>query len=101
MSTLDTITHYINGVAVDTQSGRYADVFNPALGQPVARVALGTTQEVDAAVQAAEAAVNAKLAKPPATHLHHDREIAQPATLTRHRISAVHDGGHPTQPNVN
>ncbi len=67
MSTLDTITHYINGVAVDTQSGRYADVFNPALGQPVARVALGTTQEVDAAVQAAEAAFPAWAATPPLT----------------------------------
>ena len=41
MSNLDTITHYINGVTVDTQSGRYADVFNPALGEPVARVAWG------------------------------------------------------------
>jgi malonate-semialdehyde dehydrogenase (acetylating)/methylmalonate-semialdehyde dehydrogenase len=53
---MDTITHYINGVTVDTQSGRHADVFNPALGEPVARVALGTAEEVDAAVRAAEAA---------------------------------------------
>ncbi|MYM39069.1 CoA-acylating methylmalonate-semialdehyde dehydrogenase [Duganella qianjiadongensis] len=67
MSTLETITHYINGVAVDTHSGRYADVFNPALGQPVARVALGTTDEVDAAVRAAEAAFPAWSATPPLT----------------------------------
>src|SRR5471030_946928 len=67
MSNLDTITHYINGVKVDTQSGRYADVFNPALGEPVARVALGTTEEVDAAVRAAEKAFPAWSATPPLT----------------------------------
>ncbi|GJJ00580.1 methylmalonate-semialdehyde dehydrogenase (acylating) [Duganella rhizosphaerae] len=67
MSNLDTITHFINGVKVDTQSGRYADVFNPALGEPVARVALGTTEEVDAAVRAAEKAFPAWAATPPLT----------------------------------
>ena len=56
MSTLDTITHFINGQLVDTDSGRYADVFNPALGAPCARVALGTTEEVNTAVAAAAAA---------------------------------------------
>ncbi|RFP23017.1 methylmalonate-semialdehyde dehydrogenase (CoA acylating) [Duganella sp. BJB488] len=67
MSDLDTITHYINGSKVDTQSGRYADVFNPALGEPVARVALGTTEEVDAAVRAAEKAFPSWSATPPLT----------------------------------
>ena len=67
MSNLDTITHFINGAKVDTQSGRYADVFNPALGEPVARVALGTVEEVDAAVRAAEAAFPAWSATPPLT----------------------------------
>jgi malonate-semialdehyde dehydrogenase (acetylating)/methylmalonate-semialdehyde dehydrogenase len=67
MSNLDTITHFINGVKVDTQSGRYADVFNPAMGEPVARVALGTAGEVDAAVRAAEAAFPAWAATPPLT----------------------------------
>src|SRR5471030_952458 len=67
MSTPDTITHYINGAAVDTDSGRYADVYNPALGEPVARVALGTVAEVDAAVQAAAAAFTSWSATPPLT----------------------------------
>jgi malonate-semialdehyde dehydrogenase (acetylating)/methylmalonate-semialdehyde dehydrogenase len=67
MSNLDTINHFINGVKVDTQSGRYADVFNPAMGEPVARVALGTTEEVDVAVRAAEAAFPAWSATPPLT----------------------------------
>jgi len=65
MSNLDTVTHFINGEKVDTRGGRYGDVYNPALGQPVARVALGTADEVDAAVQAAAAAFPAWSATPP------------------------------------
>ncbi|MGK5008961.1 CoA-acylating methylmalonate-semialdehyde dehydrogenase [Janthinobacterium sp. MDB2-8] len=67
MTDLDTITHYINGAKVDTKSGRYGDVYNPALGKPVARVALGTVEDVDAAVQAAAAAFPAWSATPPLT----------------------------------
>jgi malonate-semialdehyde dehydrogenase (acetylating)/methylmalonate-semialdehyde dehydrogenase len=67
MSTLDIITHYINGTKVDTPGGRYGDVFNPALGEPVARVALGTADDVDAAVQAAAKAFPSWSATPPLT----------------------------------
>ena len=67
MSMLDKITHYINGAPVDTHSGRYADVYNPALGEPVAQVALGTAEEVDAAVKAAAAAFPSWAATPPLT----------------------------------
>ena len=66
-SKLDTITHFINGAKQDTASGRYADVFNPALGEPVARVALANGEEVDAAVRAAEAAFPSWSATPPLT----------------------------------
>ena len=66
MTELDTIiTHFINGKQVDTTSGRYADVFNPAVGEPCARVALGTTEEVNDAVAAASAAFPAWAATPP------------------------------------
>ncbi len=65
MNTLDTITHFINGQKVDTGSGRYADVFNPAVGEPCARVALGTTEEVNSAVAAASAAFPAWSNTPP------------------------------------
>jgi malonate-semialdehyde dehydrogenase (acetylating)/methylmalonate-semialdehyde dehydrogenase len=66
MTELDTIiTHYINGRQVDTASGRYADVFNPAVGEPCAQVALGTAQDVDDAVAAAAAAFPAWAATPP------------------------------------
>jgi malonate-semialdehyde dehydrogenase (acetylating)/methylmalonate-semialdehyde dehydrogenase len=66
MTELDTIiSHYINGRQVDTGSGRYADVFNPAVGEPCARVALGTLDDVNAAVAAASAAFPAWAATPP------------------------------------
>ncbi|WP_207005484.1 CoA-acylating methylmalonate-semialdehyde dehydrogenase [Trinickia mobilis] len=66
MSNLDSIVHYIGGRRVDnTHSPRYADVFNPALGVPVARVALGTSDDLQAAVAAATAAFPSWAAKPP------------------------------------
>lgn len=65
MRNIETISHYIDGHLVDTQSGHYADVFNPALGVPVARVALGAAAEVDAAVTAAAAAFPAWSNRPP------------------------------------
>ncbi|QGZ41388.1 malonate-semialdehyde dehydrogenase (acetylating)/methylmalonate-semialdehyde dehydrogenase [Pseudoduganella flava] len=65
MSDLVTITHYIGGAPRDTRGGRYGDVYNPALGEPVARVALGTADEVAAAVQAAHDAFPAWADTPP------------------------------------
>jgi malonate-semialdehyde dehydrogenase (acetylating)/methylmalonate-semialdehyde dehydrogenase len=60
-----TVTHYIGGKEQDTATGRYADVFNPALGEPCAKVALASTQEVDQAVAAAAAAFPAWSNTPP------------------------------------
>jgi malonate-semialdehyde dehydrogenase (acetylating)/methylmalonate-semialdehyde dehydrogenase len=62
---METITHYINGRLVESPGARYADVFNPALGAPCARVALASTGEVNAAVDAAAAAFPAWSAMPP------------------------------------
>lgn len=67
MTSVNTITHYINGQNIDTQSGRYADVYNPALGEPIARVVLGTAEDVNSAVAAASAAFPAWSATPPLT----------------------------------
>src|SRR6202000_2551150 len=50
------LTHFINGKMVEGTSGRFADVFNPALGSVSARVPLASVAEVDAAVAAASAA---------------------------------------------
>ncbi|MFC5509814.1 CoA-acylating methylmalonate-semialdehyde dehydrogenase [Massilia jejuensis] len=65
MNQLETIGHFIGGRVVDTAGDRYADVFNPALGEPCARVKLASVDEVDAAVLAAQAAFPAWSATPP------------------------------------
>ena len=52
----DTLQHYVNGQRVDGASGRFSNVFNPALGSVSARVPLASTAEVSAAVAAAKAA---------------------------------------------
>ncbi|WP_299079530.1 CoA-acylating methylmalonate-semialdehyde dehydrogenase [uncultured Paraglaciecola sp.] len=59
-----TIEHFINGQAFDDQ-GRYQDVFNPATGQTVAKVALGSQDTVEKAMEAAKAAFPAWRATPP------------------------------------
>jgi malonate-semialdehyde dehydrogenase (acetylating)/methylmalonate-semialdehyde dehydrogenase len=51
-----TISHFVNGQALEGKSGRFGDVFNPNTGEVQARVALATDAELDAAVQAAAAA---------------------------------------------
>ncbi|WP_313551841.1 CoA-acylating methylmalonate-semialdehyde dehydrogenase [Pseudomonas sp.] len=56
MSQETVIGHYINGQVQEAGTERYSDVFNPALGQVKARVALATTQKVNEAVAAAKAA---------------------------------------------
>jgi malonate-semialdehyde dehydrogenase (acetylating)/methylmalonate-semialdehyde dehydrogenase len=65
MNHIETIGHFIGGHVVASAGERYADVFNPALGEPCARVALASSDEVDAAVSAAAAAFPAWAATPP------------------------------------
>ena len=48
-----TINHFVGGQDVAGKSGRFGDVFNPATGEVQAKVALASTAEVDAAVEAA------------------------------------------------
>jgi malonate-semialdehyde dehydrogenase (acetylating)/methylmalonate-semialdehyde dehydrogenase len=67
MTTLMTIPHFINGELVLAASERHADVYNPALGEPVARVVLGTADDVNTAVAAASAAFPSWSATPPLT----------------------------------
>jgi malonate-semialdehyde dehydrogenase (acetylating) / methylmalonate-semialdehyde dehydrogenase len=50
------MTHYINGEHVKGTSGRFTDVFNPAIGEVQARVPLASVEEMDRAVRIAEAA---------------------------------------------
>ncbi len=47
------ISHFIDGAAVASASGRTGDVFNPNTGEVQARVGLGTPDELELAVQSA------------------------------------------------
>ncbi len=51
------VQHVIGGKRVTGASSRRADVFNPATGQVARKVVLGTRTDVDAAVEAATAAL--------------------------------------------
>jgi malonate-semialdehyde dehydrogenase (acetylating)/methylmalonate-semialdehyde dehydrogenase len=62
---LSSIEHWINGRIVPGQSGRRADVFNPATGQASGQVAMANTAEVAQAVAAAQAAFPAWADTPP------------------------------------
>jgi len=58
------LTHYINGEMIEGKSGRYGDVFDPAVGKVQKRVPLGNAEELDLAVRAAAAAFPAWAALP-------------------------------------
>lgn len=53
---MDQLPHWIDGQAREPGSGRWLDVHEPATGAAFARVAAGDAADVDAAVEAAEAA---------------------------------------------
>src|SRR6059058_5155254 len=59
------IEHWIAGRVAPGQSGRRAEVFNPATGQVSGQVAMANAAEVDAAVRAAQAAFPAWADTPP------------------------------------
>ena len=61
----DVIQHYINGRTVESKSGRFGDIYNPAIGEVVRRVAFANTAEVRQAVEAARAALPGWSATPP------------------------------------
>ncbi len=62
---METINHFIGGRQVEGTSGRHGDVYNPALGELVRRVAFADEGELDAAVSAASQAFPAWAATPP------------------------------------
>ena len=59
------VGHFVNGRAVASQSGRRQPVYNPATGAVARQVALGSADEVGAAVAAAVAAFAAWADTPP------------------------------------
>ena len=62
---LKTLSHYIGGKEQASESSRTSDVFNPASGQVQARVPLGSVDEVNQAVAAAQKAFPAWATTPP------------------------------------
>ena len=59
------IPHFIGGRMVEGTSGRFGNVFDPALGQVARRVSFASKAEVDQAIDAAAAAFPAWAASPP------------------------------------
>lgn len=59
------IHHFIDGDSVSGESGRYADVYNPASGEKTARVDLASGDETRAAISAAQSAFPAWAAMTP------------------------------------
>src|SRR5487761_1583645 len=59
------IQHYVGGKPVAGSSGRWGDVYNPATGEKIRRVAFASAGEVDRAVAAAAAAFPGWAATPP------------------------------------
>ncbi|MGW1713214.1 CoA-acylating methylmalonate-semialdehyde dehydrogenase [Streptomyces sp. NPDC002156] len=53
---MKTITHWIDGKPVESTSGRFGAVYNPATGAQEKQVAFASVDEVDAAVASAKAA---------------------------------------------
>lgn len=58
-ATLPILGHFIGGRREDAPAARIAGVFDPARGQPIARVALATADEVNRAVRSAREALPA------------------------------------------
>ncbi len=61
----DVIQHYVNGRVAEGASGRFGDVYNPAIGEVVRKVSFASAAEVRGAVAAAKAAFPAWAATPP------------------------------------
>ncbi len=49
---MEQLGHYINGQAVSGRGQAHSDVFNPATGEVTAQLDMGTSVEIEEAVQA-------------------------------------------------
>ncbi|MDP6122482.1 MAG: CoA-acylating methylmalonate-semialdehyde dehydrogenase [Arenicellales bacterium] len=61
-----TIGHFVDGVALEGNSGRHGDVYNPSTGEVIHKVALATADETCEAIRSASEALPAWAATPPA-----------------------------------
>ena len=65
MSNKEVVKHYISGAYVEGTSGRFGDIYDPALGVVTRQVALASKQEVEGAIASAHEAFPAWAATPP------------------------------------
>jgi malonate-semialdehyde dehydrogenase (acetylating) / methylmalonate-semialdehyde dehydrogenase len=79
---LTTLGHFVGGAPVEGRSGRAGDVYDPATGELARRVAFAGADELDAAVQAARAALPGWAETPP---------VRRAAVLFRFRELLVRD----------
>jgi malonate-semialdehyde dehydrogenase (acetylating)/methylmalonate-semialdehyde dehydrogenase len=53
---MKTVPLWINGKSVESKSGRFGDVFDPALGEATKQVGFADASEIAATIEAAKAA---------------------------------------------
>ena len=79
---LPVLKNYINGRWVDSDTSHFGDIFNPAVGEIIAKVPYGTAHDVDSAVAAARHAFPAWRRTPPLSrtrYLFHLKEALEEA----------------------
>ena len=94
---MTTILHAIGGRLVEPEGGAYLDVFEPATGQPYARVAAGDERDAEAAVEAARRAFPAWAGTPAAERSRLLLAIADGIAASREELARLEsvDTGKP------
>ena len=94
---MTTILHAIGGRLVEPEGGAYLDVFEPATGQPYARVAAGDARDAEAAVDSARKAFPAWAATPAAERSRLLLAIADGIAASREELARLEsvDTGKP------
>ena len=91
------LTHWIDGESREAASGRWLEVFNPALGQAYAQVASGDALDVEAAIAAAQHAFPAWSTLPNSERSRWMEKLADAleARLDDFAHAEARDGGKP------
>jgi malonate-semialdehyde dehydrogenase (acetylating)/methylmalonate-semialdehyde dehydrogenase len=93
-SRIKDIGHYIGGRVVAGNSGRWGDVFNPAVGAVAGRVALASRAEVERAIAVAKAAFPAWRDQPPLARARILFRFKQLLDERREQIAAIITAEH-------
>ena len=88
------LQNFINGAWTKSSSASLLDLTNPATGEVLSQVPLSTTEDVDAAVQAAEAAFPGWAATPPAVRARYLFKLKGLLDESREEIAAICTAEH-------